>query len=162
MLACAGQEKDGSWVYGLLPVQSWKDSFHTGYNLDAIAFYSQFCGDDSYEENVKIGLDFYLKNFFLSDGCPKYYNNKTYPIDIHCPGQLWVTLSNLQAWTNNHSLCLRVLDWTLTNMQNKKGYFYYQMKQVVSSKIPYMRWSNAFMFNALSYYLLEADEIQVN
>lgn len=160
--ACAGQEKDGSWVYGLLPVQSWKDSFHTGYNLDAIAFYSQFCGDDSYEENVKIGLDFYLKNFFLSDGCPKYYNNKTYPIDIHCPGQLWVTLSNLQAWTNNHSLCLRVLDWTLTNMQNKKGYFYYQMKQVVSSKIPYMRWSNAFMFNALSYYLLEADEIQVN
>lgn len=25
---CAAQESDGSWVYGMLPVQSWKDSFH--------------------------------------------------------------------------------------------------------------------------------------
>jgi hypothetical protein len=39
-------------------------------------------------------------------------------------------------------------------MFNKKGYFYYQLKKGVSSKIPYMRWSNAFMFNALSVYLL--------
>ena len=35
--ACEGQNKDGSWVYGMLPVQSWIDSFHTGYNLDAIS-----------------------------------------------------------------------------------------------------------------------------
>ena len=31
--ACEGQNKDGSWVYGLLPVQSWIDSFHTGYQF---------------------------------------------------------------------------------------------------------------------------------
>ena len=34
---CEAQHDDGSWIYGLLPVQTWKDSFHTGYNLDAIA-----------------------------------------------------------------------------------------------------------------------------
>jgi rhamnogalacturonyl hydrolase YesR len=160
--ACAGQEKDGSWVYGLLPVQTWKDSFHTGYNLDAIAIYSKFCGDESYKEFIKKGLDFYLENFFLADGTPKYYHNNIYPIDIHCPGQLWVTLSSLNKWKNNRSLCLHVMKWTLINMQNKKGYFYYQLKRGISSKIPYMRWSNAFMFNSISYYLLEANEIQNN
>jgi hypothetical protein len=47
-----------------------------------------------------------------------------------------------------------VLTWTIKNMQSKKGYFYYQIKRGISSKISYMRWSNAFMFNVLSNYLL--------
>jgi hypothetical protein len=51
-------------------------------------------------------------------------------------------------------LAENVLNWTVEHMQDKKGYFYYQLKQGMNSKIPYMRWSNAFMFNALSYYLL--------
>ncbi|MFH0227811.1 hypothetical protein ACGRRZ_01640 [Vibrio diabolicus] len=160
--ACAGQNEDGSWVYGLLPVQSWIDSFHTGYNLDAIAIYSQYCDDDSYTPNIKKGLAFYLDNFFLLDGTPKYYHDKMYPIDIHCPGQLWVTLFSLDEWCENKELCKSVCQWTINNMQDKKGYFYYQLKKGISSKIPYMRWSNAFMFNALSYYLLESNEKSKN
>ncbi|PHS14731.1 MAG: delta-aminolevulinic acid dehydratase [Kangiella sp.] len=152
---CKGQAEDGSWVYGLLPVQSWIDSFHTGYNLDAIAIYARFCNDNSYNENITKGFDFYLSNFFLEDGTPKYYHNKTYPIDIHCPGQLWVTLGTLNKWSDNNELSMKVLNWTVNHMQDKKGFFYYQLKKGVSSKISYMRWSNAFMFNALSYFLLE-------
>lgn len=152
--ACKGQADDGSWVYGLLPVQSWIDSFHTGYNLDAIAHYQKFCRDGQFEENLERGFDFYIKHFFLKDGTPKYYHDKTYPIDIHCPGQLWVTLSAVNKWKENKVLAEKVLNWTLHNMQDKKGYFYYQIKKGCSSKISYMRWSNAFMFNSLSYYLL--------
>ena len=58
-------------------------------------------------------------------------------------------------FAENKDLAAKVLEWTLNNMQNKKGYFYYQLKKGVSSKISYMRWSNAFMFNAFSYYLKE-------
>lgn len=47
------------------------------------------------------------------------------------------------------------MDWTLRNMQDKKGFFYYQLKPGISSKISYMRWSNAFMFNALTCLLVE-------
>ena len=154
--ACEGQAADGSWVYGLLPVQSWIDSFHTGYNLDAMAHYARFCGDDSFSKASEQGLHFYLANFFLEDGTPKYYHDRIYPIDIHCPGQLWVTLSATGAFQENAAQCNQVADWTLANMQDSRGYFYYQIKRGVSSRIPYMRWSNAFMFNALSYYLLEA------
>lgn len=152
--ACAGQAEDGSWVYGLLPVQSWIDSFHTGYNLDAIAHYSKNFHDHDYDVYLEKGMDYYLTNFFLEDGTPKYYHNKTYPIDIHCPGQLLVTLNALQYWTKHEELADRVVKWTLEHLFNKKGFFYYQLKEGVSSKIPYMRWSNAFMFNALSVYLL--------
>ena len=73
----------------------------------------------------------------------------------HCPGQLLVTLSKLKKYAEHKELADKVVNWTITNMQDSEGYFYYQLKQFFSSHIPYMRWSNAFMFNALSYYLLE-------
>ena len=86
---------------------------------------------------------------------PKYYHDKTFPIDIHCPAQVIVTLSKMNAFQPNEALLSKVLHWTIDNMQHKKGYFYYQYRQGMSSKISYMRWSNAFMFNAMAHYLLE-------
>lgn len=151
---CSAQSEDGSWVYGMLPVQSWIDSFHTGYNLDALIAYEENTGDISFHSNIEIGFEFYIHNFFENDGCPKYYHNKMYPIDIHCPGQLFVTLSRLKKSEEYRLLAQKVLDWTIQNMQDPEGFFYYQLKEGISSKISYMRWSNAFMFNSLSYYLL--------
>ena len=154
LACCNGQSSDGSWVYGMLPVQSWIDSFHTGYNLDALIAYEEQTGDTSFHEYIEKGFDFYIRNFFEADGCPKYYHDRMYPIDIHCPGQLFVTLHRLDKFEENKKLAEKVLNWTVSHMQDKKGYFYYQLKIGVSSKISYMRWSNAFMFNALSFYIL--------
>ena len=148
---CEAQRSDGSWVYGLLPVQSWIDSFHTGYNLDALHTYRKLTGDTTLDKNIERGFEFYINNFFEEDGIPKYYYDKTYPIDIHSPAQLLVTLSNMNQLSRYHELADKVLAWTIENMQDKKGYFYYQIKPLISSRISYMRWSNAFMFNALSH-----------
>ena len=156
---CSGQAEDGSWVYGMLPVQSWIDSFHTGYNLDGLMAYEEQTGDTAFHEQIERGFDFYVRHFFEEDGCPKYYHNHKYPIDIHCPGQLFVTLHRLHKFASNRELAEKVLAWTVRHMQDKRGYFYYQLKPGISSKIPYMRWSNAFMFNALSFYLLSESEI---
>lgn len=151
---CNAQKEDGSWVYGMLPVQSWIDSFHTGYNLDGLIAYEEQTGDTSFHSYIEKGFDFYVNNFFEKDGTPKYYHDRMYPIDIHCPGQLFITLHRLHKFDEYQELAENVLNWTIKNMQDKKGYFYYQLKKGISSKIPYMRWSNAFMFNALSYYIL--------
>ncbi len=153
--ACiSAQQKNGSWMYGELEIQNWIDSFHTGYNLECISEYQKYSKDISFQENIDIGLDFYLENFFLKDGTPKYYHDKVYPNDIHCPAQLIVTLYHLNKLEKYKRLIDRVLKWTISNMQDKKGYFYYQKRKYWSIKIPYMRWSQAFMFYALSYYLL--------
>lgn len=167
VLACIdGQNEDGSWVYGLLPVQSWIDSFHTGYNLDGLVAFYENCvigsGDERLESRVKGAIDkgvkFYIENHFEKDGTPKYYHNRMYPIDIHCPGQMFVTLSRLHKFEENKALAEKVMQWAIENMQDKKGFFYYQLKQGMSSKISYMRWSNAFMFCAMTYYLMEVQK----
>ena len=151
---CSGQRNDGAWVYGMLPVQNWVDSFHTGYNLDALIAYQEMTGDESFKRYIEKGFNYYIQHFFEQDGTPKYYDNRMFPIDIHCPGQLFVTLSRLHEFGNHRDLAERVIQWTILNMQDKKGYFYYQLKSGISSKISYMRWSNAFMFNAMIHYLL--------
>lgn len=156
ILACtASQREDGSWIYGELPVQNWIDSFHSGYNLDAIQAYQNCTGDNSFNKNIVKGFKFYIQNFFLEDGTPKYYHNKTYPIDIHCPAQLFVTLNSLCTFQKHKDLAEKVMNWSINNMQDKEGYFYYQLKKRVSSKISYMRWSNAFMFYGMSFYYRE-------
>lgn len=152
---CKGQREDGSWTYSQVPPKLWVDSFHTGYNLDGLIAYEEQTGDMDYHENIERGFDYYIKNFFNEDGSPKYYNNEQYPIDIHCPGQLLVTLHRLHQYGKYQALAEKVLNWTICNMQEKEGYFYYQLKKGISSKISYMRWSNAFMFYAMSFYLLE-------
>ena len=155
---CKGQREDGAWVYGLLPVQSWVDSFHTGYNLDGLIAYEEQTGDTKYHDYIEKGFRYYIEHFFEPDGTPKYYDNQMYPIDIHCPGQLMVTLSRLHKFDDYRELGDKVMDLTIKKMQDKRGYFYYQLKKGISSKISYMRWSNAFMFYAMSYYLLETNK----
>ena len=159
--ACVkGQSEEGSWVYGLLPIQKWVDSFHTGYNLDGLIAFEELTGDKLAHEAIEKGLRFYVERFFEPDGTPKYYYNQMYPIDIHCPGQLMVTLSRLHKFEEYCELAEKVMDWTIHHMQDKQGYFYYQLKKGISSKLSYMRWSNAFMFYAMSYYILETENHQ--
>lgn len=156
--ACvSAQNSDGSWYYGELPVQGWIDSFHTGYNLEALETYREMTGDNSFEQAVVKGFDYYIKNFFLDDGTPKYYHSKTYPVDIHCPAQFFVTLCCLGKLDEYRDLTATVLSWTISNMQDKRGYFYYQKSRLYTNRISYMRWSNAFMFNALSLYLANVE-----
>ena len=55
-------------------------------------------------------------------------------------------------------LCKTGLDsfhtgYNLDALNTYEGFFYYQLKPGISSKISYMRWSNAFMFSALTYLL---------
>ena len=47
----------------------------------------------------------------------------------------------------------KISDWTMDNMyDNKRHYFYYRKFKFYINKIPYMRWSQAWMFLALSIY----------
>jgi len=152
------QNEDGSWKYGEAKVQNWIDSFHTGFNLECIYEIMHFIDEESFLYSFQKGLKFYIDNFFLEDGTPKYYYNKIYPIDIHCPAQFIATLSRTNHFSINEILLKKVIGWTVENMQSKQGYFYYQLKQGISSKIPYMRWAQAWMFYAFSEYFKNVND----
>ncbi len=150
---CDYQKEDGSWVYGTLPFHQWIDNFHTGYNLECIADYMKFTGDYSYEPRVTKGFNYYINTFFTIEGVPKYYNNSIFPIDIHAPAQLVITLIKLQKFKEQKELLDKTLIWTIKNMQSKEGFFYYQINKYFSSRIPYIRWAQSWMFYSLSAYL---------
>lgn len=159
VIYCArAQKDDGSWTYGTLPYHQWIDNFHSGYNLECIADYQKYAGDDQFSEVLNKGLVYYLNTFFTEGGIPKYYSDNMYPIDIHAPAQLVVTLFRLGCLNENRHLVDNVMKWTIENMLDGKGYFYFQKRKYFTAKIPYMRWAQAWMYYALSFYLLEFDE----
>lgn len=155
---CKRQQKTGAWAYGTLPYHQWIDNFHTGFNLECLHTYQKISGDNSFSENIENGLKYYLETFFTEEGIAKYYNNLIYPVDIHAPAQLVVTLTKLDKFNENRDLAEKVFSWTIQNMQDKKGYFYYQMNKNFSSKIPYMRWAQAWMFYAFSFYFSSSNK----
>ncbi len=149
---CKHQKNDGSWAYSPLPFHQWIDSFHTGFNLECISEYQKYGGDRSFEANIRSGLDYYMRTFFLPSGIPKYYSNSVYPVDIHAASQLVITLDRLDRLDEFKPVVDKVLSWTIDHMQSRKGFFYYQKNRCYTIKIPYMRWTQAWMFFALSVY----------
>ena len=155
--AAKHQRPDGAWPYGTLPYHRWVDNFHTGYNLEALHEYRKASGDTTFDDVFQRGMDYYLNNFFTPEGIPKYYDNRTYPVEVHGTAQLIVVLHKTGLWQQHGDLARRVLEWTLRHMQSPKGYFYYRITLPGKNKIPYIRWSDAWMFYALSRYLTVFD-----
>ncbi|MRR58621.1 MAG: delta-aminolevulinic acid dehydratase [Deltaproteobacteria bacterium] len=148
------QRTDGSWFYADTSIQGWIDSFHTGFNLQSIRYFLDEGYAGEYREAYEKGVRFYAENFFLPDGTPKYYHNKVYPIDIHSPAQAIVFFSGMGE--KYKGLTERVLAWTMDNMCDSKGYFYFQKFPRFTNKIPYMRWGQAWAFHALTEHLLRS------
>lgn len=73
------------------------------------------------------GLDFFKVNFFEETGRPKYYHTRTYPVDIQCAAQAVDTLARLSRDDpSSLDLAMKVAAWTIQNMQDAAGYFYYR------------------------------------
>jgi hypothetical protein len=148
------QADDGSWSYGEHPTQGWIDHFHTGYNLSALRMISRQTGTREFDAGIEKGFRYYLEHFYLPDGTPKYYHNRTYPIDIHSSAQGILTLLEFgDLDPGNVAQALKVCRWTLENMWDRRGFFYFQKHPYYTNRISFMRWSQAWMLLALSTLL---------
>jgi hypothetical protein len=146
------QRPDASWYYGEKANLHWVDNFHTAYVLDCFKHYSDSTGDHRFDENMRRGYEFWKKTFFLADGTPRYYDRKTLPIDIQCCSQAIDTL----VYFSEHdpdalSLALKVAQWTIENMQDGTGYFYYRRySSWLVNKTPTLHWGQATMMSSLA------------
>jgi hypothetical protein len=148
------QERNGSWDYGELATQRWKDNFHTGYNLCALRAICQYVGTTEFEAHIRRGFEFYRSNFFREDGAPKYFHDRTNPLDVHCVAQSIITLVALRDLHDESiPMAVSTFEWAMTHMRDEVGYFYYRKLPIGANKIPYMRWSQAWMLLALSTLL---------
>ena len=147
------QRENGAWTYAQTDVQRWIDSFHTGFILESIRHFLYLGEAVEWKEHYKRGVSYYRNNFFLEDGTPKYYDHEVYPIDIHSPAEAVYFFSGEGEEYNN--LTEKVLIWMITNMWDKSGYFYFRKTPHFTNKIPYIRWSQAWGFRAVTEYYLQ-------
>jgi hypothetical protein len=151
------QRPDGAWSYGEDRGQGWVDNFHTGYNLCALKGLSEHLSTDEFEPPLNHGFQFYRRHFFRKDGAPRYFHDRTYPIDIHSVAQSIITLLELKDRDReNLALAETVLEWALRHMRHREGFFYFQKLPLYKNRISYMRWSQAWMLLALSTLLPHA------
>ena len=88
-----------------------------------------------------------METFCEKNGRPKYYNNRTYPVDSQCASQAIDTLANFSEYSDSAlELAQKVANWTIDDMQDKDGYFYLVLENHVL-----WAWSESggFAFNTI-------------
>jgi hypothetical protein len=140
------QQRDGSWPYAVGDTRQWADNFHTAYVLDAMDTYERCTHDERFRAVKENGWRFYRENFFLDDQIPKYYPDRDFPVDATACGQSLLTLCRF----GDLETASRVADYTIRTMQSRDGHFAYQRRRRQVVRIPYMRWSSAYMYVGLS------------
>ncbi|MCK5145973.1 delta-aminolevulinic acid dehydratase [bacterium] len=159
--AISRQKEDGSWSYGEWSIQQHIDSYHTGFNLDAlITIYEKYPSIELKNVIIK-GFDFYTSNLFKGDGFPKFLSDQTYPVDIHNISVL-IPLSRASAFRDNKHDLHRISTWFLDKMQSSKGYFYFRRGKCWTNKTPFIRWGQAWAYLALVNYQQYLGEIDEN
>ena len=154
LYSCARQLPDGAWYYGEAPKNHWIDSFHTGYNLDSLRRYIEASGDEAFKPQLERGFEYFKNNFFLADGTPKYFHDRTAPIDIQCASQCIDTLAFFSDRDRTAlDLGCRVAHWTIENMQDRDGHFYYRDLGWKKIKTPMLHWGQGTTFKALAHLL---------
>jgi hypothetical protein len=145
------QMDNGAWNYGSLPKYAWVDSFHTGYVLESLDWYTRSKQDDKFQKHLDKGYQFFVNTFFGPDGTPRYYGFKTRPLDIQCASQGIQTLVNLRRLhPQSVEIAGRVANWTIENMQDRSGYFYYRKYPFITNKTATFHWGQSTMFAALA------------
>jgi polysaccharide biosynthesis protein VpsJ len=146
------QRPDFSWYYGEPSGLHWVDNFHTAYVLDSLKYYAEGTGDCQFDGKLKAGYEYWKSTFFLADGTPKYYDHKTLPLDIQCCSQAIDTLVFFNdSDPDALELALKVAQWTIRNMQDRTGYFYYRRySRWLVNKTPTLHWGQATMLCALA------------
>jgi len=146
------QRPDSSWYYGEASILHWIDNFHTAYVLDSLRHYTDSTGDRRFQKAMMRGYEYWKGTFFLPDGTPKYYDRKTLPIDVQCCSQAIDTLVFFcDLDPDSLSLACKVAEWTIRNMQDPTGYFYYRRySRWLVNKTPTLHWGQATMLCALA------------
>lgn len=154
------QFADGHWNYSIdknTGTERRQIDFHQGFILDCLFDIQQLIEQKTtgVDEAIVKGAEYYYNQQFLQTGQSLWRLPKEFPVDIHNQSQGIITflkLSEIDA--NYNSFAGKIAAWTIENMQHKKGYFFYRNYPLYKIRIPYMRWSQANMFYALTQIII--------
>jgi hypothetical protein len=154
----ANQLTDGSFDYNGPPEKPQKhfDNYHTGFVLRMLHSIWHLTKREDVFTAMQKCYSHYVSNFFENSTIPKLMPDKKYRIDIHSCAESVNCLGALSAtFPDGLKLAESILRWTIDHLQDESGYFYYGILKSrftgipFKSKIPYIRWGQAWMMRAL-------------
>ena len=148
------QLENGCWNYSMnlkTSEERKQIDFHQGYVIDSIKIIAELLeiSDEKWKNSVEKGLRFYKEQQFFKDGRSLWRLPKEFPVEIHNQSQGVITFCE----SGDIGFASVIADWTVENMQDEEGFFYYRNFKSYKNKLSYMRWSNAWMMLALSKLL---------
>jgi hypothetical protein len=155
----SNQAENGSFDYNGPPEKPKHspDNYHTGFMLRSLYSIWKLTDDKKIYLSLKKCYDHYINHFFENEMIPKLLPDRIYNIDIHSCAESIYCLSVLSKdFPEGKPRAIAIANWTIMNLQDKSGYFYYGIlkSRIINrpyvSKIAYMRWGQAWMLKALS------------
>jgi len=151
------QNEDGSWYYSFdykTRKPKKQIDFHQGYvieSLQRLYTYSGLKPSEKEAEAVQKGLRFYYEYQFNREGLAYWRLPSKWPVDIHNQSQGIITFARFKDYDPEYlPFAKKIAAWTVLNMQNRKGNFYYQKWPMVTNKVNYLRWNQGWMLLALT------------
>jgi hypothetical protein len=152
----AGQRPDGAWPYAADPSGGWVDGYHTGYVLEALGYFLRSGCDEKVKPALERGTAYFARQLMDVDGCPKYFHNSRYPIDVQNCAQAIQTIARLQPLGGldvvllQRSVSCAVRELFLADA-NGAGYFAATRRRWFVNRTAYVRWGQAPMALALTF-----------
>jgi hypothetical protein len=150
--------EDGSICYGTGKQYKTIDNYHTGFVIRTLVSIHMILRDPMTQQKIDQLFDFYFNHFFHRNKYPAITNVSLNPIDIHSVSESILVLDHFKDRSPDiMSVFNKVVDFAVNEMYSKKhGYFYYRAyitkngTPVKKVKIPYLRWSQAWMNYSLA------------
>jgi rhamnogalacturonyl hydrolase YesR len=158
----SAQMSNGAFDYNGPPEtpKNYVDNYHTGFMLRMLhSIWKLTKRNDIYDALERCFIH-YTQNLFEDSTIPKLLPERKYRIDIHSCAESINCLSQLsEDFPDGLKIAKNVAEWTINNLQDDEGYFYYgKLKsrftgRIYTSRIPYIRWGQAWMLKSLSNLL---------
>ncbi len=150
----AKQHEDGHWAYSMAPDGREKQQidFHQGFVLSSLRAYADYSGDEDphIAAAIERGAAYYRRTQFTAEGRSLWRVPKRFPVDIHNQAQGILTFAELSGPGRGYmDFAGTIAGWTIRNMQDPAGYFYYRRGRLLTNRIDYLRWAQAWMMLAL-------------
>ena len=151
------QNQDGSWYYWAPPDEmAYKiDPYHMGYVLRCLQEIRKAANTDWLETPINKGLDYFYHHMVDGFGKPYFHPKVEWPVYIAMCSEVIILFSRFsESYPKNLDKANRTLDWTLTNMYDGKGHFYFRKWcSNKSIKKPFTGRQQAWMYRAINEYL---------
>jgi len=150
------QKTEGVWMYSIDLKNGYEREqidWHQGFIIDSFRNFINYTKPESnkYHEAIISAAHFYRNEQFTLDGRSKWRLPYQWPADIHNQAQGIITFSQLSDIDGDYlDFAIKITDWTLSNMKDEEGYFYYQKWPFFINRIDYMRWNQIWMTCSLT------------